>query len=62
MQIVHLDQPNTTASFRDYHVDQIVADLKESVCRVNEGYFDPKENTNIPMVSYEVSDPSSVRL
>jgi hypothetical protein len=54
----HLDQPNTMASFRSYHVDQIVADIKESVCRVSDAFFDPRENANIPMVSYEVRPPS----
>lgn len=45
----------STASFRQYHVDQIAADMKDSICRVSDTPFDEKENANIPTVSYEAS-------
>lgn len=63
-QMVPLSQPNTTASFRAWHVEQIAADVKESVCRVSEGYWDPDQNANIPMVSYEVrhAGPGTVHI
>ena len=53
-QVQDVDGPGTTASFRRFHVDQIAADLKESICRVSDGPFDAQENSSIPTVSYEV--------
>jgi len=50
-----VDGSGTTASFRQFHVDQIAADMKDSICRVSDGPFDAQENVNIPTVSYEVS-------
>ncbi len=50
-----MDGSATTASFKQFHVDQIAADMKESICRVSDGPFDAQENVNIPTVSYEVS-------
>lgn len=50
---------NTTASFRQFHVDQIAADMKESICRVSDNPFDAQDNFNIPTVSYEVLHISS---
>lgn len=49
-----VDTSGTTDSFHQYHVKQIAADLKESVCRVSDTPFDAVENANIPTVSYEV--------
>lgn len=54
-QVHEVDAPNTTASFRQFHVDQIAADIKESICRVSDNPFDAQENFNIPTVSYEVN-------
>ncbi len=53
-----MDGSATTASFKQFHVDQIAADMKESICRVSDGPFDAQENVNIPTVSYEVSSPA----
>ena len=50
---------NTTASFRQFHVDQIAADMKESICRVSDGPFDAQENVHVPTVSYEVPPVTS---
>ena len=50
-----LDIPLTTASYRQYQLEQIGADIKESICRVSDGPFDAEQNANIPTVSYEVS-------
>lgn len=53
-----MDGSATTTSFKQFHVDQIAADMKESICRVSDGPFDAQENVNIPTVSYEVSPPA----
>ena len=42
-------------SFCNYHVEQIAADIKESIGRVSDSSFNANENANIPTVSYEVS-------
>lgn len=55
LQVHEVDAANTTASFRQFHVDQIAADMKESICRVSDAPFDAQENVNIPTVSYEAS-------
>lgn len=43
-----------TDSFCRFHVEQIAADIKESVGRVSDLPFNASENANIPTVSYEV--------
>lgn len=55
LQAHEVDAANTTASFRQFHVDQIAADMKESICRVSDGPFDAQENVHVPTVSYEVN-------
>lgn len=47
--------PHITASFRQYQVEQIAADAKESACRALDIPFMEAENANIPNVTYEVS-------
>lgn len=54
LQVNPLDFPLTTASYRQYQVEQIGADIKETICRVSDGPFDSEQNANIPTVSYEV--------
>lgn len=54
LQVQDVGGANTSSSFRQFHVDQIAADLKESICRVSDGPFDAQENSSIPTVSYEV--------
>ncbi len=55
MQVKALDFPKTTASYRKYQVEQIAADIKETILRVSDGPFDADQNTSIPTVNYEVS-------
>ena len=57
-QVKSLSQPHLTESFRQFHIDQLVADIKESSCRVSDVRFDAEENANIPTVSYEVRLPA----
>lgn len=54
-QVQKLDQRHTTDSFRQFHVEQIAADIKESICRVSDTLFNAEANANIPTVDYEVS-------
>ena len=54
LQVQQLDQPHTTASFRQWHIDQIGNDMKENICRVAESTFNAVENASIPTASYEV--------
>lgn len=53
---------NTTESYHKWSVDQIVSDLKESVCRVSESVFNEEEHANIPTVTYELPDGSEVQI
>ena len=54
LQAKPLDLPHTTDSFRQYHIEQVAADIKESICRVSDTRFDAEANANIPTVDYEV--------
>ena len=54
LQAKPLDLPLTTDSFRQYHIEQVAADIKESICRVSDTRFDAEANANIPTVDYEV--------
>lgn len=49
-----------TASAAAWGTDFITADIKESLCRVNEVPFVEEENLNMPVQSYELPDGSSV--
>jgi hypothetical protein len=40
LQVQDVPTPNTTDSFRAFQVEQIAADAKETVCRVNDTPFD----------------------
>lgn len=55
-QIVDLDFPNTTASYKRYSQMFIVNDFKEAVCRVPDTVFDESSYSNIPTTSYELPD------
>lgn len=55
LQAHEVDAPNISASFKQFHVDQVAADMKESICRVSDGPFDAQENAHVPTVSYEVA-------
>lgn len=57
-----MDTPLVRDSFRKFCVNQIAADLKESLCRVSDMTFVEGENSNIPTVSYEVSTEHSTKI
>eukprot|EP00466_Bigelowiella_natans_P009956 jgi/Bigna1/90293/estExt_fgenesh1_pg.C_670001 len=48
--------PNTTASFHRYMCMEVVRDIKESICRVADSSFNPKDYENVPRTSYELPD------
>ena len=41
-QVVPLDPPHTTASYRAWCVEAIAADIKDTICRVSDNVFDPQ--------------------
>lgn len=47
--------PLTHASYRDYCINVISTDIKESICRVSDFVFSEGDNSNMPTVSYEVN-------
>jgi actin-like protein 6A len=49
-----------TASATAWATDFVTADIKESICRVNEVPFVEEENLNMPVQSYELPDGSNV--
>lgn len=55
VQLKDLEFPNTTPGFRRYHVEQVAADVKETIGRVSDGPFDAEQNASIPTVNYEVT-------
>ncbi|GER51436.1 actin-related protein [Striga asiatica] len=55
-QIMDLDFPNTTESYKLYSQRVIVGDIKECVCRAPDTPYDDVSYSNIPMTSYELPD------
>uniref|UniRef100_A0A1D2A4J3 Actin-related protein 4 n=1 Tax=Auxenochlorella protothecoides TaxID=3075 RepID=A0A1D2A4J3_AUXPR len=51
-----------TDSYRRHTVLSIAQDLKDAVCRVSDGPFDPEENANIPQVTYELPDGQEIQV
>jgi actin-like protein 6A len=58
--VIFLDLPNTTSSYQQYAVREIVQDLKENLSRCSETTFDASMNANIPLASYELPDGQTV--
>lgn len=54
-QVEDVASPHITASFRQFQVEQIASDAKESACRALDIPFFEADNANIPNVTYEVS-------
>ncbi|KAK9825720.1 hypothetical protein WJX74_001082 [Apatococcus lobatus] len=51
-----------TDSFCKFHVQQIAADIKESIGRVSDLPFSASENANIPTVNYELPDGNEIQI
>ncbi|EFN56038.1 hypothetical protein CHLNCDRAFT_145478 [Chlorella variabilis] len=60
LEVVPLDPPHTTASYRAWCVEAIAADIKDTICRVSDNVFDPQENASIPTVMYELPDGQEI--
>jgi actin-like protein 6A len=54
--------PKTRASFLQYQVEQIAADIKESICRTSDLPFDEVASSNLPTVSYELPDGQEIHI
>ncbi|XP_073058192.1 actin-related protein 4-like isoform X2 [Primulina eburnea] len=61
-QIVDLDFPNTTESYKLYSQRVIVGDIKECVCRVPDTPYDETSYSNIPMTPYELPDGQTIEI
>uniref|UniRef100_R7W4V8 Actin-related protein 4 n=1 Tax=Aegilops tauschii TaxID=37682 RepID=R7W4V8_AEGTA len=61
-KVVDLDFPNTTDSYRLYHMRAIASDIKETVCRVPDTPFDEVAYANVPTTSYELPDGQGYNL
>ena len=61
-QVIDLDFPKTTESYRRYCVSNIVRDCKESILRVSEVAYDEGLNANVPTMSYELPDGHVVEI
>lgn len=60
LEAVNTPFPKTTASYRDWAVEAIAADVKESLCRVHENTF--TEGMNVPTVAYELPDGHEIHV
>lgn len=61
-QIVDLDFPNTTESYKLYSQRVIAGDIKECVCRAPDTPYDESAYSNIPMTSYELPDGQTIEI
>ncbi|KAM1256938.1 hypothetical protein EV1_030734 [Malus domestica] len=61
-QVVDVDFPNTTESYRLYSQRIIASDIKECVCRSPDTPYDEIAYSNIPMTSYELPDGQTIEI
>lgn len=61
-QVVDVDFPNTTESYKLYCQRVIVSDIKECVCRAPDTLYDESAYSNIPMTSYELPDGQTIEI
>lgn len=61
-QIVDLDFPNTTESYKLYCQKVVASDIKECVCRAPDTPYDDKSYSNIPMTPYELPDGQTIEI
>eukprot|EP00210_Caulerpa_lentillifera_P004784 g4567.t1 len=57
-----LDFPLTHVSYRDYCINVIATDIKESICRVSDFVFTEGDNSNMPTVNYELPDGNEIHI
>ncbi|KAJ0049058.1 hypothetical protein Pint_16426 [Pistacia integerrima] len=61
-QIVDLDFPNTTESYKLFSQRVIVSDIKECVSRAPDTPYDESAYSNIPMTPYELPDGQTIEI
>ncbi|MQL74324.1 hypothetical protein Taro_006673 [Colocasia esculenta] len=61
-QMIDLDFPNTTESYRLYSQRVIAGDVKECVCRVPDTPYDESAYANIPTTPYELPDGQTIEI
>ncbi|EIE27441.1 putative Acttin-related protein 4 [Coccomyxa subellipsoidea C-169] len=61
-ELKNLDFPQTSPSYRQFNMEQIAADVKESIGRVSDGPFDAEQNASIPTVNYELPDGQEIQV
>lgn len=59
-KVEHLSHANTPKSFHSFQVEQLVADIKESLCRVHELPFDERIHAQLAMSTYELPDGTEI--
>ncbi|KAL6518154.1 Actin-related protein 4 [Orobanche minor] len=61
-QVMDLDFPSTTESYKLYSQRVIVGDIKDCVCRAPDTPYDETSYLNIPMTSYELPDGQTIEI
>lgn len=61
-EVKDLDFPKTAESYRRYMQLDIVADIKETICRTSEAAYVEEENQNIPTMAYELPDGNEIHI
>eukprot|EP00191_Tetraselmis_sp_GSL018_P005574 CAMPEP_0177603596 /NCGR_PEP_ID=MMETSP0419_2-20121207/15605_1 /TAXON_ID=582737 /ORGANISM="Tetraselmis sp., Strain GSL018" /LENGTH=415 /DNA_ID=CAMNT_0019097395 /DNA_START=48 /DNA_END=1292 /DNA_ORIENTATION=+ len=62
MEVIPQDLPRTTESYKRFMKEQIAADIKEFLCRVQESALDEEQNKHIPNVTYELPDGQEIQV
>lgn len=58
--VTDVHRPGITKSYREFAVEGIVSDIKESLCKCSERALDIDEDFNLPTMSYELPDGSEI--
>eukprot|EP00698_Gefionella_okellyi_P005322 TRINITY_DN14842_c0_g1_i1.p1 TRINITY_DN14842_c0_g1~~TRINITY_DN14842_c0_g1_i1.p1 ORF type:complete len:401 (-),score=71.02 TRINITY_DN14842_c0_g1_i1:344-1546(-) len=60
--IIPVEFPNMRPSFHQFHTRELVRDIKDALCRVNETAYDERALAAIPTASYDLPDGQTVEL
>eukprot|EP01024_Parvocaulis_polyphysoides_P028188 TRINITY_DN254_c0_g1_i5.p1 TRINITY_DN254_c0_g1~~TRINITY_DN254_c0_g1_i5.p1 ORF type:complete len:314 (-),score=19.62 TRINITY_DN254_c0_g1_i5:360-1301(-) len=61
-QMVDQEFSETCLSYRQYCIDDIASDIKESICRVSDSVFIVEDNINIPTQTFELPDGTELQI
>ena len=56
------EYPNTHPSYEEYRTNEIIADIRHSVCSVSPSVFDAEQNQLIPATPYELPDGKTINV